>query len=302
MVNIPLKSGQSFDRNSLGSINHTSSCSAFTHQNLASLNRTSQNPQYSRAGQGNLALQQHSGTTNGTSGNTVSASYQNPGTAHSSSAPYQNPAVVNGCSTTQSSTAQNGSTTIINQRIPPLVKPISKGQKMTLCPCGQNSKLTACFGWNTTNAECDVDVSAFLLKENGKVVGDSWFVFYGQTASPDQSVRLNTTANMDRETISIDFTRLNQEVKKIVFVLTINEAFEKRLNFSMMKDAYVRILSGSGQSELVSFQMTEYYSNVISMMIGEIYQYKDSWKFNAIGNGVTRDLAGLCDLYGVETI
>lgn len=36
--------------------------------------------------------------------------------------------------------------------------------------------------------------------------------------------------------------------------------------------------------------MDEYYSNVTSMMIGEVYRHNGIWKFNAIGNGVTRDL------------
>lgn len=48
--------------------------------------------------------------------------------------------------------------------------------------------------------------------------------------------------------------------------------------------------------------MDEYYSNVTSMMIGEVYRHNGIWKFNAIGNGVTRDLAGLCELYGVQVI
>ena len=48
--------------------------------------------------------------------------------------------------------------------------------------------------------------------------------------------------------------------------------------------------------------MEEYYSNVTSMMIGEVYQYKGAWKFNAIGNGVAKNLAGLCELYGVEVV
>ena len=88
---------------------------------------------------------------------------------------------------------------------------------------------------------------------------------------------------------------------KIVFVLTIDKAFEKHLNFSMLKDAYVRIMDES-DTELVSFKMEEYYSNVTSMMIGEVYQYKGAWKFNAIGNGVAKNLAGLCELYGVEVV
>ncbi len=125
-------------------------------------------------------------------------------------------------------------------------------------------------------------------------------MFYGQTESPDKSVLLLTECASDREMISIDFDRLNPGVQKIVFVLTINEAFEKKLHFGMMKDAYVRILNPSDQTEYVSFLMDDYYSNVISMMIGEIYRYNGVWKFNAVGNGVAKDLAGLCSLYGVN--
>ena len=36
------------------------------------------------------------------------------------------------------------------------------------------------------------------------------------------------------------------------------------------------------------------------MMIGELYSYKGDWKFNAIGDGVSRDLKGLCEMYGVN--
>lgn len=105
----------------------------------------------------------------------------------------------------------------------------------------------------------------------------------------------------DRELIQIDFTHLNSQVKKIVFVLTINDALKNRLHFGMLKDAYIRIMDQSGK-ELVSFLMTEYYNNVISMMIGELYLHNDAWKFNAIGNGVAKDLAGLCELYGVQVL
>jgi tellurium resistance protein TerD len=38
------------------------------------------------------------------------------------------------------------------------------------------------------------------------------------------------------------------------------------------------------------------------MMIGELYLHNGAWKFNAIGNGVAKDLAGLCSLYGVQVI
>jgi len=44
----------------------------------------------------------------------------------------------------------------------------------------------------------------------------------------------------------------------------------------------------------------EYYNNINSMMMGEVYLHNGAWKFNAIGNGVNKDLAGLCEFYGVQ--
>lgn len=189
----------------------------------------------------------------------------------------------------------------ISKPIPPLHKQIQKGQKAAIETQSKLTKIQAKLGWNITNPNCDVDVSAFLLNNTGKAIGDSWFVFYGQESSPDGSTVFSTVQGQDREIISVDFTKLNPNVSRIVFVLTINEALEKHLNFSMLKDAYIRIMDASNV-ELVSFKMEEYYSNVTSMMIGEIYQHNGIWKFNAIGNGVARDLAGLCELYGVQVV
>ena len=188
---------------------------------------------------------------------------------------------------------------VADRPIPPLQRTAQKGQKLPLETAGKLSQVSACLGWNVKNPQCDVDVSAFLLGNNGKVLGDTWFVFYGQTKSPDGSTIFSAGQGADREAISIDLTRLNPSVEKIVFVLTINDAIQNHLNFSMVKDAYIRILNHTG-TELVSFMMDEYYSNVTSMMIGEMYRHNGAWKFNAIGSGVARDLAGLCELYGVQ--
>lgn len=183
--------------------------------------------------------------------------------------------------------------------IPPLHNKVQKGQKVALFSNECSPFVDILFGWNVKNPKCDVDVSAFLLSDNGKVLGDSWFVFYGQTESPDNSVTFNVCNNTDREKIHVDLTKLNNSVKKIVFVLTINDALINNLNFGMLEDAYIRIIDNNGK-ELVSFLMSDYYSNVISMMIGEVYIHNGIWKFSAIGNGVYRDLEGLCNLYGVE--
>lgn len=192
--------------------------------------------------------------------------------------------------------------TIVDKPVPALQKQVQKGQKV---PLGATplSNIKVCLGWNVTNPMCELDVSAFLLGGNGKVLGDDWFVFYGQELSPDASTKFsNLNDPNDREMIQTDFTKLNPSVEKIVYVLTINEATEKNLNFSMVKDAYIRIFDASTNTELVSYMMADYYPNVISMMLGEVYKHNGAWKFNAVGNGVAKDLAGLCELYGVQVI
>ena len=179
-----------------------------------------------------------------------------------------------------------------------VISSVLKGQKISL---GSSlTGITARLGWKTKNTRCDINVSAFLLGADGKVPGDDWFVFYGQTRSPDQSTVFCAGQAEGSESVTVDFRRLHPSVKKIVFVLTIYEALEHKLHFGMVSDAWIRILNSNDNTELVCFKMTDYYSNVTSMMIGEIYCHNGTWKFNAVGNGVAKDLAGLCTLYGVQ--
>ena len=108
------------------------------------------------------------------------------------------------------------------------------------------------------------------------------------------------SGSIDRETIYIDLKKVNPIVTKIVFVLTINEAFEQNLNFSMVTDTYVRILEDASNKELMSYRLEENYANVTSMTVAELYLHNGAWKFNPVGNGIHDDLAGQCSKYGVQ--
>jgi tellurium resistance protein TerD len=261
MVDIPMRSSAPVTRQTVLSINERKVEGAKTTRTITSINHT-QSQTASKASSGTTSSMQHTA--------------MHPSAMHPASTPASKP-------------------------LPPLVHMVQKGQKTPLENSGKLTSIKACLGWNVKNPACDVDVSAFLLGSSGKVIGDSWFVFYGQTESPDHSTVFHADGGADREIISVDFTRLDPSVARIVFVLTINEAFEKNLNFGMLEDAYIRIMDPAG-TELVSFKMDEYYTNVTSMMIGELYLHNGAWKFNAIGNGVAKDLAGLCSLYGVQVI
>lgn len=177
-----------------------------------------------------------------------------------------------------------------------------KGQKASLMQKNPNlERIAVCMGWRVKNPMCDLDASAFLLKADNRVPGEDWFVFYGQTESPDGSV-LHRGGNSpgDAAVLEINLKKVSPHVKKIVFIITINEALQNRLNFGMVSDAYIRVVDRATNAEIVRYVLDEYYSNVTSMVVGELYEKNSEWKFNAVGNGVARDLAGLCELYGVQ--
>lgn len=177
-----------------------------------------------------------------------------------------------------------------------------KGQKASLMQKNPNlERIAVCMGWRVKNPMCDLDASAFLLKADNRVPGEDWFVFYGQTESPDGSV-LHRGGNSpgDAAVLEINLKKVSPYVKKIVFIITINEALQNRLNFGMVSDAYIRVVDRATNAEIVRYVLDEYYSNVTSMVVGELYEKNSEWKFNAVGNGVARDLAGLCELYGVQ--
>ena len=188
---------------------------------------------------------------------------------------------------------------------------VKKGQKMALSAPnnGRLDLIEVGLGWDLgpNGQGYDLDVEAFLLGANGKVLGDEWFVFYNQTVSPDGAVVCgadNTSgAGMgDDETIQVQLSRVHPNVAKIVFIVTINEALERGYNFSNVSNAYVRIVDKITNQELIRFQLTEYYANVCSMVVGELYRHNGQWKFNAVGNGTAQDLTGLCISYGVNVI
>ena len=183
---------------------------------------------------------------------------------------------------------------------------LKKGQKTSLSQMNPNlSEIQVCLGWDILNQACDLDASAFMLGANDKVIGDDWFVFYGQPTSPDGSIThmgdsTDGAGAGDDEIINVNLARLNPGVQKIVFIVTINEALERHLNFSMVANAYVRVLDKSTGKELVKFMLTDYFATVTSMVVGEVYSKGGQWRFNPVGNGYAEDLAGLCGVYGVN--
>ena len=186
---------------------------------------------------------------------------------------------------------------------------LAKGQKVSLSKMSANLDLIEVgLGWDTaTNSAIpyDLDAEAFMLGENGKVIGDDWFIFYNQPMSPDGSCKhsgdnKDGSGVGDDEVIQLQLSRVNPQVAKIAFVISINEAQARGHNFGGVQNAYVRVVDKGTGKELIKFNLTDYFKEVTSMTVGELYLKGGEWRFNAVGQGLNTDLAGLCGFYGVS--
>jgi len=169
-------------------------------------------------------------------------------------------------------------------------------------------KVVIGLGWDpraSDGAAFDLDGSAFLQKADGKVRGDSDFIFYNNLKSTDGSVIHagdNTTGggDGDDEKLTIDLAAVPAEIDKVSFCVTIHEAEQRKQNFGMVAKAYIRCLNGDGNAELARYDLSEDGSTETAMIFGELYRAGSEWKFRAIGQGFKGGLGPLARSFGVN--
>jgi len=186
---------------------------------------------------------------------------------------------------------------------------LSKGGNINLSKTAPTmNKVDLGLGWNpraTDGKAFDLDAVAFLTGEDGKVRLDGEFIFFNQKVSPCGSVTHNGDnrtgdGDGDDETISVDLSKVPQEVAKIVFAVTIHEGQQNGQNFGMVDRAYIRVINQDANAEeLARFDLSEDGSTEVAMIFGELYRHSGELKFKAVGQGFSGGLGALAASYGV---
>ncbi|MDD5461620.1 MAG: TerD family protein [Methylococcales bacterium] len=163
-------------------------------------------------------------------------------------------------------------------------------------------------GWDarpTDGADFDLDASAFMVKEDGKVRSDSDFIFYNQTKSGCGSVE-HTGDNRtgagdgDDEAVIVLLDKVPADIQKVVFCVTIYNADMRKQNFGQVNHAYVRVVNKDSNNEVARYDLSEDASIETAMIFGEIYRHSGEWKFKAVGQGYAGGLAALARQYGIN--
>ena len=186
---------------------------------------------------------------------------------------------------------------------------LSKGGNVSLSKEDPNlKKVLVGLGWDvraTDGAAYDLDASVFIVNEQNKVRSDSDFIFYNNLRSSDGSVEhtgdnLTGEGEGDDEQVKVDLEKISSEVNKLVFSVTIHDAETRRQSFGQVSGAFIRVINGESNNEIVRYDLSEDASTETAMLFGEVYRNKGEWKFRAVGQGFAGGLGPMARNFGVS--
>jgi tellurium resistance protein TerD len=164
-------------------------------------------------------------------------------------------------------------------------------------------KVTLGAGWDIAagGSDFDLDIAAFLLDANNKFTDVSNVIFFNNKMG--KGIQLggdNRTGagNGDDEIIKINLEEIDPSRQKVIFVVTIHGAQQKRQTFGMINNSYVRLLDDANTGkEICRFNLKEDGSTATSVVFAELYRTGMDWQFKALGEGKLADLNGVLGLY-----
>ena len=177
---------------------------------------------------------------------------------------------------------------------------LQKGQKVDLTKGNAGLKrLIVGLGWDAAEqkkglfgmkkaSEIDCDSSSFLFSTSINLIYKSYILYFGNLRHKTGAIthlgdNLTGEGDGDDEQLIIELDQIPQNYEKIVFVVNIYQAYERKQHFGMIKNAFIRIVDADTKQELCKYNLSENYENMTAMIFGEVYRYNGEWKFNAVG-------------------
>ncbi|NNG89972.1 TerD family protein, partial [Streptomyces cacaoi] len=162
-------------------------------------------------------------------------------------------------------------------------------------------------GWRTGAGVPDVDASALLLTERGRVRSDADFVFYNQPRHPSQTVRHEghrqggPAGGAHVDALTVELTGVEPEIDRIVVAASADGG-----TFGQVPGLYISVTDagpGGGQgtagTEIARFEPADAGPET-AFLLGELYRRQGAWKFRAVGQGYDTGLAGLATDFGIS--
>lgn len=141
----------------------------------------------------------------------------------------------------------------------------------------------------------DIDASALLLTEAGRVRDDGDFVFYNQPRHATGAVThlgKRSAPGTATDTVEVDLGAVEPAVERIALCASADGG-----TFGQVPGLVLRLLDAGTGAEVARFDMAA--GTETAFIGGELYRRQRKWKFRAVGQGYAAGLAGLATDFGI---
>ena len=193
-----------------------------------------------------------------------------------------------------------------------------KGSRINLAKEAPTLKrLRVGLGWKPnetdTGYEYDLDVTAFglhLIDDKPDWIGSrndpDFMVFYNNPSSVDGAIihsgdNKTGQGDGDDETITIDLEKLDKRVDEISFIVTIEDAVNRKQNFGQVPKSHIAQYNDETGELIARYDLGEDFSNETAVQFGSIYKREDgAFAFKAVGAGYNLGLGEFVKGYGAN--
>ncbi|MGK7896617.1 MAG: TerD family protein [Xenococcus sp. (in: cyanobacteria)] len=180
---------------------------------------------------------------------------------------------------------------------------LEKGQRVSLTKNDPGLNELMCgLGWDVippsrgrffgkAQKDYDLDSSVICLDEHGKLADFKDIVCFSNLKHSSGAIihygdNLTGLGDGDDEVITIHLAQVPDRIYRLVFVVNIYKCLEREHDFSIVKNAFVRLVNMAAHQEMVRYNLSgEPYKGMTGMKLAEVYRHNGEWKFAALGNG-----------------
>ncbi len=169
---------------------------------------------------------------------------------------------------------------------------MSKGANIPLAASSVRAVLT----WTAGPGIPDVDVSALLLTEQGRVRDDADFVFYNQPRHASGAVShggKSAPGSRMSDVIRVNLAAVEAAIGSVLIAASADGG-----SFGDVPRLALTLHDDGGQP-LATFEITDATTET-AFVFGELYRRGGGWKFRAVGQGYASGLGGLAADFGIS--
>lgn len=183
---------------------------------------------------------------------------------------------------------------------------LRKGQRVELAK--GISKLRIELTWTASRKaqSWDLDIMAIETDDDQLLAKDDprRLVYYNNLQDPENALVHSgddRTGEGDGEEMKLDLSKVNSDVKEIIFILNIFESMKNGQNFGEIKGTTLRIFYDNNTIPDLVYKLEEEDSHKTAtvLKVCSVYRSGGIWKFKAINEGVTGTLTSVLSNYGL---